>query len=360
MEMSAMTTKDSYDVLAGQIGFPGSARLRSILEFLMTPEQAKLAEALPGSIAEVAEKTGVPEDEVRKTLDDLYYRGLVFPKGDFDNRDYYRFARQIIQLHDSTQASQKLDLVKDRALFERWQEFCLEEMYPTLAGWLKQATVRISRVVPAYKAIKDLPGVLPAENFYDILGAQDLIAVAPCSCRYRTTAVGQQCKHTAEAEKWHCLQFGRGAEYVINRGSGKKLTIEQALLLCDDIEEDGLIHRWANNANMTGINTSCQCCNDCCEERVALDQAGVPPAIVWEKSRYEAHLAEPADCNGCALCVDRCQFDAVEMADSDAGFIPVIDSEKCFGCGACVVGCSPQALKMRVMRPPEFIPGVAV
>ncbi len=111
-----MTARDSYDVLTERLGFAGSTRLRSILETLMTPGQAKLAEALPGSIAEVAEKTGVPEDEVRKELDDLYYRGLVFPKGDFENRDYYRFARQIIQIHDSTQASQKLDIEKDRIL----------------------------------------------------------------------------------------------------------------------------------------------------------------------------------------------------------------------------------------------------
>jgi NAD-dependent dihydropyrimidine dehydrogenase PreA subunit len=34
-----------------------------------------------------------------------------------------------------------------------------------------------------------------------------------------------------------------------------------------------------------------------------------------------------------------------------------IDPEKCFGCGACVVGCSPESLRMRVVRPPEFIPG---
>jgi len=352
-----MTARDSYDVLTERLGFAGSNRLRSILEMLIAPGQAKLVEALPGSIAEVAEKTGVSQDQVRKTLDHLYYKGVVFPKGDFNSREYYRFARSIIQLHDSVQATSALDLVKDRPLFQLWHEFCREEMYPWFGAMIKNATSRISRVVPAYEAIKDVPGVMPVENFHEILKAQELIAVAPCSCRLRTTAVEEQCEHTAEAKRWHCLQFGRGAEYVINRGSGRKLTTEQALLLCDDIEEDGLVHRWANNANMTGINTSCNCCRDCCEEWVSIDLGGVPVADWWEKSRYEAYLAVSADCNGCSLCADRCQFDAIEMKDVDGNFLPVIDSDKCFGCGACVVGCSPQALKMKVVRPPEFIPG---
>lgn len=353
-----MTQTDAYDTLTERLGFPGSARLRSILEMLMTREEAVLAEALPGSIAEVAEKTGVPEEQVRASLDKLYYKGVVFPKGDFANREYYRFARQIIQLHDAVQATSNLDPEKDRPFFQKWHDFCKEEMYPRMAAMFKGATTRITRVIPAYRAIKDLPDVLPAENFHEILKAQDIIAVVPCSCRYRTTAVGEQCAHTEEAKTWHCLQFGRGAEYVINRGSGRKLSLEEALLLCDDVEEDGLIHRWANNANMTGINTSCQCCRDCCEEYAAMDQGGVPVSQWWEKSRYEAYLASPDDCNGCGLCVDRCQFDAVEMVETDDGLKAAIEAEKCFGCGACVVGCSMEALKMKVVRPPEFIPGV--
>jgi electron transport complex protein RnfB len=353
-----MSQKDAYDTLTESLGFPGSARLRSILEMLMTSEEARLAEALPGGIAEVSEKTGIPEDKVRATLDGLYEKGVVFPRGDFANREYYRFARQIIQLHDATQASSKLDLEKDRPLFQKWHDFCKEEMYPRMAAMFKGANARLTRVIPAYRAIKELPDILPAENFHEILGAQDIIAVVPCSCRIRTTAVGEQCQHTAEAKTWHCLQFGRGAAYVINRGSGRKLTLEEALLLCDDVEEDGLIHRWANNANMTGINTSCQCCRDCCEEYVAMDQGSVPVSQWWEKSRYEAYLAEPDDCNGCALCVDRCQFDAVQMVQTDDGLKASVEAEKCFGCGVCVVGCSPEALKMKVVRPTEFIPGV--
>ena len=353
-----MSTRDAYDALTERLGFPGSARLRSTLEMLMTPDEARLAEALPGSISEVATKAGVPEDEVRRSLDELYRKGVVFAK-DFANRDYYRFARNIVQCHDATQASRDLDPEKDRAFYQQWHDFCNAEMYPRLALIFKALTSPLSRVVPAYNAIKDLPGVLPSENFHELLKAQELIALVPCSCRMRTTSIGEQCEHTAEAEAWHCLQFGRGAEYVISRGSGKKLSTAEALALCDAIEEDGLLHMWPNNAETTGVNTSCQCCRDCCENYVSVDQAAISIGTTWQKSRYEAYVADLDSCTGCQDCVDRCQFDAIEMvkAAGSKRLKAAIDSEKCYGCGACVVGCSPESLKMRAVRPPEFIPG---
>ena len=100
-----MATKDAYDTLSEKLGFPGSSRLRTILEAVMTPLQARLAEALPGSVSEVAQKTGMSEDDARKNLEELFRRGAVFPKGDFAKRDYYKFARDIVQFHDATHAT---------------------------------------------------------------------------------------------------------------------------------------------------------------------------------------------------------------------------------------------------------------
>jgi len=33
-----------------------------------------------------------------------------------------------------------------------------------------------------------------------------------------------------------------------------------------------------------------------------------------------------------------------------------IDPEKCWGCGVCSIKCKPQAIIMREVRPPEYIP----
>jgi heterodisulfide reductase subunit A len=64
-------------------------------------------------------------------------------------------------------------------------------------------------------------------------------------------------------------------------------------------------------------------------------------------------------CDGCQDCIERCPFDAIIMAKVEGSRkmkASIID-ESCFGCGSCVVGCPPVALKMQVVRPPEFIPG---
>ena len=103
----------SYGVLAERLGFAGSSRLYAILENLMTPDQARIAESLPGTAAEAATATGLDEQQVSESLDELFFKGVVFPKGDFNNREMYRFARSIGQFHDATQATKQRDIDDD-------------------------------------------------------------------------------------------------------------------------------------------------------------------------------------------------------------------------------------------------------
>jgi len=341
-----------------RLGFPGSQRLRRILEYLMTPEVARIAEALPGTAAEVAEKTGLKVQQVTEALDDLFYKGVAFPRGDYGHREYYRFARSITQLHDASQASKGLDYVKDRPYYEAWQDFVMNEMYPRTAKAVQARGVPGIRVVPAYKAIKDLPGVLPHEDYRELVKAQNRYSVVKCSCRYRTTAVGEHCQHTSEEEVWHCLQFNRSADYSLAREAGRELTLDQLLELVDVIEDDGLVHIWPNTVQMAGVNVACNCCRDCCMTYVPMDQAGLPIGLAWQKSRYAAYVSSTEECTGCQDCIDRCQFDAIEMkkVPGSKKMKAFVDEEKCFGCGACVVKCEAQTLKMKVVRPPEFIP----
>jgi len=352
-----MTVSDVYDVILECFGLLGSVGMRRILQELMTPDQARMVLELPGSPQDVAEKTGIEPERVKESLEELFFKGVVFPRGDIHRREYYRFPRGFIQLHDATMASGELDLVKDRRLFDLWWDFMTEEFYPKTAKDRAEPGTPGLRIIPAYGAIKDLVGVLPAENYVELLKAQTRIAVTPCPCRLMTAAHGEPCSIHDELEHWACLSFGRAADYVVERGSGKELSLEEALELNNVIEESGLLHWWINEDNFTATKFGCNCCRDCCGGLVPLDLAGLPIGRGWAKTRYEAYV-NLDDCDGCQVCVDRCAFDAIEMGRTEGSkkLKAVVDPEKCFGCGVCVLGCDPKALKMKVVRPPEHIP----
>ena len=356
-----MTVNDPYQPMLDQLKYPKSDRLRAILTHLVTEEQAQIVAALPGTAEEAAQKTGFDVDMVRQALDDLFYAGVLFPKGDFNNREYFRFARSVMQFHDATQAAKGLDVVKDKKLYELWHDFVMNEWYHDMGQLFGKVPAPFARIVPAYASVKDNPDLMPCEDYREILKAQELIAVVPCSCRVRTTAVGEHCTHTAEEDIWHCLQFGRAAEYALAREAGKKLNYEEALDLLDKIEQDGLLHIFQNNKALVGSALACNCCMDCCENTVPMKMANVPIDKAWQRTRYVA-VADDDKCIGCQQCVDRCQFDAIEMVapegetDTKKRLARVIP-DACFGCGVCVVGCDKaNALTMKLVRPPDHIP----
>lgn len=362
-----MSSNDAVETLMASLGHSGSALLRPVLEALMTPEQAQMVATLPGTAAEVAEKTGGDAGKIQEVLDGLFFEGVVFPRGDFEKREFFRFARSVMQLHDATTATQKIDIVKDRDFFELWHTFFMEEFYPVMGKSQEEYPAPFWRIVPAYKAVENLE-LAPQEDYRELLKAAKKIAVVPCACRNRTEAVDEPCAYTEEQELWKCIQFGRAAEYVIKRGSGKELSLDEALDLCDHIEEDGLLHMWPNSTNMQA-STSCNCCRDCCVFYVPADMVGGSIGKVWAKSRFEA-VIDQEQCDGCQDCIERCMFDAIELIKPEGKakaakktgkkskkMKATVDSEKCWGCGVCFFACDEaKALTFKEVRPLEHIP----
>ncbi|MBO8181232.1 MAG: (Fe-S)-binding protein [Archaeoglobus sp.] len=336
-----------YEKLMQSLGFPDSEYLRRILEYLMDEEEARIAASLPGSIEEVAEKLGIDKEKVKEILERLFDKGVAFPK-DFKHRNYFRFARDIIQLHDATMASKKM---KDSEFARLWKEFGEKECNERIGQFLAATGMKVWRVIPAYKSIAGKE-ILPYENIRHMIQSQEKIAVVPCSCRNVSLLAGDGCNYTNEAETWHCIQLGRGAEYVIERGSGKEISVEEALELIDRIEEEGLIHTWPNTSRISGkgITVNCNCCSDCCEFFLSARAANIPIEKLLEKSRWVARVSEDL-CIACETCLERCHFGAIEINE-----VAKIAEEKCFGCGLCVVGCEQEAIKMEPIRPPEHIP----
>ncbi|MBE0479899.1 MAG: 4Fe-4S dicluster domain-containing protein [Dehalococcoidia bacterium] len=348
-----MSTGDAYAVLAAKHGYGNSVRYRRILEYLMTPEQAHMVHLLPCKAEDLAIQLGTSADAVKGELASMYRKGVIFARSP-EHMDEAIFALAVVQLHDITMCSFDVDTVKDRRLFELWDDFCTEEWDPDqVRGWI-EGTGPQGRIVPAYRSILDSPEILPCEDMRQIIDSARSIAVAHCTCRLRKDATNLTCKHSHSMVD---IQFNVSAEYLVSRNAGKRISAGEAMALVDECEAKGLLHTCENSTRMRPRWGMCNCCVDCCMIYEPLRRFGVPVGKCVAKSRYEARV-EAEMCTGCEVCLDWCRFGAINMADTSGSGKPaaVIDPELCMGCGNCVLKCDFEALHMKLVRSPGHIP----
>jgi len=328
---------DVYTELVERLNYTGSESLLRVLQKLFTPDEGRLLLQLPAEPSELAQKSGTDEETIQRKLEEFMERGLVIPtsKG-------FCFARDVTQLHDSTLSSDEKWI--DTEILDLWKELQETEWVQRMASGLGDSYVQFIRVLPAWKSIERSPeistgGLLPEENIRELIRGADPIAVIPCSCRRSM----RECDAPLDV----CLQFNRGAEYAINRGAGKRISVEDAIAVADRAEEVGLIHTWPMAA-YGRLNEICNCCRDCCAIFAIGIKLGNMEQIL-EKSRFRADVDQEL-CNGCQDCVERCFFEAIEMKKSSTSkkLKATVDRTKCFGCGLCAVVCDPGAITMKV------------
>jgi heterodisulfide reductase subunit A-like polyferredoxin len=73
------------------------------------------------------------------------------------------------------------------------------------------------------------------------------------------------------------------------------------------------------------------------------------PAELFLTNYYAT--VDPELCNGCEICIDKCQMDARKMVDG----IAIVDLDRCIGCGNCVPLCPSEANSMK-KKEPEHVP----
>jgi MinD superfamily P-loop ATPase len=75
-----------------------------------------------------------------------------------------------------------------------------------------------------------------------------------------------------------------------------------------------------------------------------IDNEDPKNALKTEKiSTIEKPVIDESKCVGCGLCVNKCQFKALELVDNKASLI----QHKCEGCGLCEVICPHNAIKLK-------------
>jgi ferredoxin len=131
------------------------------------------------------------------------------------------------------------------------------------------------------------------------------------------------------------------ADYYLENGLGRRVEIQEVIDILHMAEEIGLVLQPSNAQRAANI---CMCCGCCCG--VLRNLKTLPRPVDYVVSAFTAAL-EPELCQGCEVCGERCQMDAIRFEQDR----PVIDESRCIGCGLCVTTCPAGALSL--VRKPE-------
>jgi Pyruvate/2-oxoacid:ferredoxin oxidoreductase delta subunit/DNA-binding MarR family transcriptional regulator len=332
-----MADQTLYQKLAEAVGAGDSKYIPGIFETLANEKEAQvlLAAAPPATIQEIAQKSGLKEEEVEETIDPLFKKGLLFKSKKVDGTRYYR-VRQVLQMHDST----AVIVNAPRKMLDLWKEFMVKEFDEFSRKFEQILPSAVIRVIPVNVAVQNETQILAFDDVKSIIAEARNLAVTPCSCR----AIDGACGKTLEV----CVQIDKAADYSIERGTGRKLEKEEALQMMRQCEEEGLIHVTGNKRTLGHV--ICNCCSDCCLNWPSV-RTGQGKFVV--PSRFRAKVAED-ECTACEACLDRCYFEAISMEGE--GDTAAINAEKCMGCGLCLVTCPTEAISLEEVRPAEFVP----
>jgi len=216
--------------------------------------------------------------------------------------------------------------------------------YPWARVMPIEETITLDRKISAEHVI------LPFEKMSEFIKTSRKIAVINCACRTK-----KKCDHPLET----CLTFDYYAEFMVERGFGRFLGVEEALKLLEETERVGLVHSTLNT--QTRPQFICNCCTCACLILRGLSELHNPRAIA--KSNF-LPVRDNELCSKCKVCVRICPMKAnVYHAPHDKEPERILFlEERCIGCGLCAYHCSNGAIRLVKVRDevPEMTPREAL
>jgi len=276
---------------------------------------------------DIAKRLNRDVAELEPILERMAQKGQLFRKRKGD-RVRYSAVPYVVGIYEFQVGNMDKEFARDH-----------EKYFETAFGKTIQSfKTPVLRTIPIKRQlVADYP-VAPYEDVLQIIESQKKIAIAPCVCRTTKRLAGGACDKPVE----NCFSFGSHAEYYVENGMGRYITIDEAKEIVKKNEEAGLVMQPFNSQKIGGM---CSCCGDCCGVLRSLKMHPSPAEMV--QSNYFARVDEE-ECTGCETCLERCQMDAIDVDDG----IAVIKLERCIGCGLCVTTCPVNAIEL-VKKPEE-------
>jgi len=323
-----------------------------LIKYLADLEQARICRELPASAEDIAKKLDLDKEQVEAQIKELIKRGLLIP-----TEEGAKMPATVGAFIDFAATSpyndERLDDDWYEMLASRLEEEDAVEAFSTFFATGQLEGVPLNRVVPKWKAIKDIPGVMPSEDIREILKPEDgKLSTSRCMCKQLWPRRIPAMFEGTHADEGHCIHFGNMADHYVNEMElGKWLTWEEAMALMDGLEKTPTCHVVVNAKEVRWI---CNCDDQSCVLTGTMKRSnkydikdGIAP------SRFLTTI-EAEKCQACKICTTKCPFHAIQLTED--GKHSYIDAKKCMGCGNCVINCPEEALSMKIVRPPEHIP----
>ena len=314
----------------------------ALAEELFTPEEAEVTLAIPRGYhpaSAVAKQIGKREEEVEPILEAMADKGLCFA-GKVGDTTFYGSLPFVPGIFDF-QFMRGTNTEKDKKLARLIHDY---KAAMDAAKGPQKVTFPAIRVIPVDWKIQVGTTIHTYDQVTSYVAKYEPLAVSTCYCRHEAKLIDEKddCGKPNEV----CMQFGMGAQFVIDRRIGRKISKEEAIKKIKKCEEAGLVH---STINRQEIDWLCNCCNDHC---VILQKALAQPKPGIALNSGFQPVRNPELCKACEICIERCPPSALTMGVDE---IPEVDLDRCIGCGVCASGCPEKAITL-LERPGAQVP----
>ncbi|MHA1959114.1 MAG: ATP-binding protein [Candidatus Thorarchaeota archaeon] len=306
-----------------------------VLEWIFTPDEADLASRMKArgeTVEEMSARLEIPLEGLVERLEAMSTKGQIRAWSSSTGR---RYALLVFVGGIWEEQMDRADETFAQLAEEYFQKGQNDGLFNTEPA--------IFKVIPVNQAVRTELEVFPYEVAERIIEGAKSWGLRECACKKYKGVLGDKCKYPTSV----CLLFAPRRDNAYDEDPlTETISKEEALKILHQAEEDGLIHCSMNT--QSGHSYICNCCTCCCTMLRGAAEWGQPHAFV--KSNFIAQV-DDNDCTGCELCIERCQFDTLSIADG----ICQVDSTRCVGCGVCSVVCPEDALSLASRESSERI-----
>ncbi|HWR41678.1 4Fe-4S dicluster domain-containing protein [Sporomusa sp.] len=330
-------------------GAPYSPVFIQILKLLFSPAEATIARQIPlrpTSVAALARKIGLHQEELQKKILIMAEKGLVFDF-EYQGQSHVVLAPVVIGFFEFVYMRTREDLPMGELaqLFEEYM-YCDDRF----ARAVFQENTQLGRALVQEEALPagDYSEVLNWEKASHVIQSAKTVGLSLCACRHKASHLEKACNAPLKT----CLTFNHGAEMLIKKGMAEQSSVSEAMAVLEQCKQAGLA-QIADNVQRT-VGFMCNCCGCCCGMIQAIKTFDLRSAVVT--SNWVAHIAAE-QCTGCGLCIKACPVDAIGLDEgSNARPKAVCEPSLCLGCGVCYSACKRGCISMNGREQQVMVP----